>query len=93
YRPKIGLVGCGGITVQHLTAYMDAGLGVVALCDLNREAAEARRAGFFPETEVFTDPAALLARADNLRSFELVFAAMAAAGAGEAVKGGTASRI
>ncbi|MFP4070069.1 MAG: hypothetical protein ACLFVC_07800, partial [Opitutales bacterium] len=128
---------------QHLTAYKNAGLEVVALCDLNREAAEARRAEFFPEAEVFTDPAALLAladvevvdaalhiavetrdgaasldvegswfpdgfagtmgellcaieedrepennAADNLRSLELVFAAMAAARESEAVKSG-----
>ncbi len=64
YRPGIGLIGCGGITVQHLAAYKNAGLDVVALCDLNREAAEARRAEFFPQAEVFTDAGELLARPD-----------------------------
>ena len=55
YRPSIALVGCGGITKDHLTAYRKAGYRVVALCDvvLNR-AKRRQRAGTtasgFPET-------------------------------------------
>lgn len=64
YRPKIGLIGCGGITKQHLAAYRAVGLEVAALCDLNAEAAEKRRDEFYPEAEVYTSSAELLARPD-----------------------------
>ena len=68
YRPrfpegtplKIGLIGCGGISAQHLLAYRNAGLEVVALGSRNRDNAEARRKEFFPNARVFTDPAELL---------------------------------
>jgi len=60
YRPKIGLVGCGGITSYHLQAYKAAEYDVVALCDINREAAEARRDEFYPDAKVFTDHRELL---------------------------------
>jgi hypothetical protein len=33
YQPKIGLIGCGGITQSHLAAYKKAGYQVVALCE------------------------------------------------------------
>lgn len=55
YSPQIALVGCGGITEHHLTAYRDAGYQVSALCDVNRENAEKRRREFYPEAQVFTD--------------------------------------
>jgi predicted dehydrogenase len=63
YRPNIGLIGCGGITATHLTAYRDAGFNVVALCDVNREKAEARRE-FFPEAQIFTNYKDVLKRDD-----------------------------
>jgi hypothetical protein len=61
YRPKIGLVGCGAITKEHLAAYRTAGYDVAALCDIDPSAAEARRKEFFPEAVVTNDVAALLA--------------------------------
>ena len=61
YRPKIGLVGCGAITKEHLAAYRTAGYDVAALCDIDPSAVEARRKEFFPEAVVTTDAAALLA--------------------------------
>lgn len=64
YNPPIGLIGCGGITAHHLTAYKKAGYRVVALCDIHRENAEKRRAEYFPEAEVFTGHHALLKRKD-----------------------------
>jgi len=48
YRPAIALIGCGGITKWHLTAYRNAGYNVVALCDVNRTRAELRRDEFYP---------------------------------------------
>ncbi len=64
YRPRIGLVGCGGITAQHLTAYRNGGYEVVALCDVNVERARERRAKFCPGAEVFDRMEALLERED-----------------------------
>ncbi|MEX0742463.1 MAG: Gfo/Idh/MocA family oxidoreductase [Phycisphaeraceae bacterium] len=64
YRPAIGLIGCGGITEHHLTAYRNAGYRVVALCDLVEAQARRRQAEFYPQAEVYTDHRALLDRAD-----------------------------
>ena len=55
YRPSIGLIGCGGITEYHLAAYRDAGYNVVALCDIEHERAESRRAAFYPDASVTDD--------------------------------------
>lgn len=64
YQPKIGLIGCGGITAAHLDAYRSAGWEVVALCDRRRHAAEARRREFFPQAGIDTDYRRLLERED-----------------------------
>jgi predicted dehydrogenase len=55
YRPRIGLIGCGGISEYHLRAYAAMGLDVAVLCDCRAERAEQRRAQFFPEAAVVTD--------------------------------------
>lgn len=55
FDPGIVLVGCGGIARHHLQAYRDAGLSVVALCDVNAAAAAALRDRFYPDAQVFTD--------------------------------------
>jgi predicted dehydrogenase len=60
YRPRIALIGCGGITVHHLTAYRAAGYDVVALCDVDVTRAEARRAQFFPDALVTNDASVIL---------------------------------
>jgi len=61
YRPKIGLIGCGGISELHLTAYTNQGYEVVALCDIDEAAANKRRRAFYPEATVYTDHRELLA--------------------------------
>ncbi len=61
YRPKIGLIGCGGIAASHLRAYRAAGWEVVALCNRSVAAAEARRLEFYPDARVYTDFRELLA--------------------------------
>jgi len=61
YRPNIGLIGCGGITVNHLTAYKENGLNVTGLCDLNEEAIAARQQEFYPSAKCYTDYHELLA--------------------------------
>lgn len=60
YRPKIGMVGCGGISHYHLQAYQAAEYDVVALADVNREAADKRRQEFYPTAKVFSDHRELL---------------------------------
>lgn len=64
YRPKIGLIGCGGITEQHLNAYTKSGYEVVAFCDIDRERAERRREAYYPDALVTTDHREILARGD-----------------------------
>jgi predicted dehydrogenase len=64
YRPKIGLIGCGGISEYHLRAYQALQLDIVALCDRHRDRAEKRRAEFYPQAAVTTDYREVLARDD-----------------------------
>jgi predicted dehydrogenase len=64
YRPKIALIGCGGISEYHLRAYRAMDLNVVALCDRHLDRAEKRRAEFFPGASVTSDYRAVLGRPD-----------------------------
>lgn len=64
YQPKIGLIGCGGISKSHLDAYRTAGWEVVALCDHRAAAARARQSEFYPAADLYTDYRKLLARRD-----------------------------
>jgi predicted dehydrogenase len=64
YRPAIGLVGCGGISAQHLSAYRHAGYNVVALCDHNEHKARERQSAYFPDAAIYTDYRDLLQRDD-----------------------------
>ncbi len=64
YRPGIALIGCGGITQSHLTAYRAAGYRVVALCDVDEARARARRDAFYPGAAVYTDYRHVLGRTD-----------------------------
>ena len=64
YRPKIALVGCGGISEYHLRAYVAMDLDVVALCDRNAARGEKRRTEFYPAARVSTDFREVLARGE-----------------------------
>jgi len=64
YRPKVGLIGCGGIAEYHLRAYRAMHLDVVALCDRDSSRAEARRREFFPEAAVMPSATELIGRRD-----------------------------
>ncbi len=64
YRPRIGLIGAGGISEYQLRAYQQLGLDVAVLCDLCRERAEQRRAEFYPDATVITDYRELLRHDD-----------------------------
>jgi len=52
YRPKLGLIGCGGITTHHLTAYRAAAWEVAAMHNRSPDAARRRCAEFYPEAKV-----------------------------------------
>jgi len=64
YRPKIGLIGCGGITEYHLRAYKAAGYDVAALCDRTLAKARRRQREFYPRATVCTDYREVLRRDD-----------------------------
>lgn len=64
YRPRIGLIGCGGISAQHLAAYRRAGYDVVALCDRNEHKARDRQSHYFRDAHVYTRYRDLLRRDD-----------------------------
>jgi predicted dehydrogenase len=64
YRPRIGLIGCGGITESHLDAYRAAGWDVVALCSRTEAKARRRRDQFYPKAEICTNYHSLLERDD-----------------------------
>lgn len=64
YRPRIGVIGAGGIVSAHLDAYRTAGWEVAAICNRTLSKAEAKAAEFFPKArttdrweEVLADPA------------------------------------
>ncbi len=64
YRPRLGLIGCGGISEYHLRAYRAMDLDVVALCDRDTARAQKRRQEFYPQAAVFSDYRELLRRDD-----------------------------
>ncbi len=64
YRPRIALVGAGGISAAHLDAYRTAGFDVAVICSRTLAKAEARREAFFPDAEATDDVAGTLTRDD-----------------------------
>jgi predicted dehydrogenase len=70
YAPAIGLIGCGGIAVQHLNAYRHAGYRVTALCDHSADKAHAYRQKFYPDAFVTTDYREVL-RSDEIEVVDI----------------------
>lgn len=64
---RVALVGAGMISLYHLRAWRNAGVPVVAVCDIDRQKATARAAEF-GIGRVYDDPAAIFADA----GFEIV---------------------
>ncbi|MFG0248411.1 MAG: Gfo/Idh/MocA family protein [Phycisphaeraceae bacterium JB051] len=64
YRPRIGLIACGGITDVHLTAYQNAGYDVVAFADPNIEHAREKRDRFYPDAAAYERPEYIFNRDD-----------------------------
>lgn len=52
YRPRIGVIGAGGIVSAHLDAYRTAGWEVAAICNRSLGKAQARAAEFAPQARV-----------------------------------------
>ncbi len=63
-RPRIALVGAGGISGAHLAAYRRAGFDVAVIASRTLARAVARRDEFFPAAEATDDVAGTLARPD-----------------------------
>ncbi len=63
-RPRIALVGAGGISAAHLDAYRTGGFDVAVICSRTLANAEARRDAFFPDAEATDDIDGTLARDD-----------------------------
>lgn len=61
YRPRIGMIGTGGISDSHLDAYRSAGWEVAAVWNRTRSKAEQKVAAYCPEARVEDDWQALLA--------------------------------
>jgi predicted dehydrogenase len=64
YRPRIALVGAGGISAAHLEAYRDADFDVAVICSRTLAKAEARRDAYFPGAEATDDVQRTLTRDD-----------------------------
>jgi predicted dehydrogenase len=64
YRPRIALVGAGGISAAHLDAYRAMGLEVAVIASRTLAKAEARRNEFFPDAEATDDVQGTLTRDD-----------------------------
>lgn len=62
YRPKIALIGCGGVSAVHLRNYLQMELDVVMLCDVDRARAQQRALEFFPAAAITTDYREVLRR-------------------------------
>ncbi|MEM9479655.1 MAG: Gfo/Idh/MocA family oxidoreductase [Verrucomicrobiota bacterium] len=60
FRPKIGLIGAGGISESHLRAYRKCGWDVVAIADRTLAKAEAKRDEFHPKAKALDDHRRLL---------------------------------
>ena len=52
YRPRIGVIGAGGIVAAHLDAYRTAGWEVAAICSRTIEKARAKAAEFAPTARI-----------------------------------------
>lgn len=52
YRPRIALIGAGGISASHLDAYRAAGWDVATICSRTLSRAEARAAEYYPDARV-----------------------------------------
>lgn len=64
YRPRIGMIGTGGISSSHLDAYRKAGWEVAALWNRTTSKAEAKAAEFCPNARVEDDWPAMLTNAE-----------------------------
>ena len=64
FRPRIALIGAGGISAAHLDAYSAMGLDVAVIASRTLAGAGARRDEYFPSGEATDDIAATLARDD-----------------------------
>lgn len=64
YRPRIGMIGTGGISASHLDAYRTAGWDVAALWNRTRSKAEDKAVQYCPNARIEDDWKAMLTDPD-----------------------------
>lgn len=64
YRPRIGMIGTGGISASHLDAYRTAGWQVAAIWNRTRSKAEEKAATFCPSARIEDDWQTILQNSD-----------------------------
>jgi predicted dehydrogenase len=64
YRPRIALVGAGGISAAHLDAYRAVGFDVAVIASRSLEKAQKKRDEYFPDAEATDDIQRTLMRDD-----------------------------
>lgn len=64
YRPRIGMIGTGGISASHLDAYRTAGWEVAALWNRTRSKAEEKAAEYCKNARIEDDWQAILANSE-----------------------------
>jgi predicted dehydrogenase len=64
YRPKIGMIGTGGISASHLDAYRTAGWEVAALWNRTRSKAGEKAAEYCPGARIEDDWQAIVSNSD-----------------------------
>ncbi|QXT38987.1 Gfo/Idh/MocA family protein [Gymnodinialimonas ceratoperidinii] len=64
YRPRIGMIGTGGISGSHLDAYRDAGWEVAAMWNRTPSKCEAKAAEFCPGARIEDDWKSILESSD-----------------------------
>lgn len=60
FKPRIALIGAGGITRSHLSAYRSAGYDVVAICNRTLAKADERASEYYPNARTTTDLSSIL---------------------------------
>ena len=68
---KAGIIGAGGMIQYHAAGFREAGADIIAVCDLNKDAADAAAAEYGIEN-VFSDAAEMLEKLPELEAVSVI---------------------